>query len=377
MDDSRATFAVADSAGVTVVTSTDPVWGEASPWSLALETEIGLLEGDEEYLFGDPISAVRLPDGRIAVADAQSADIRFYSGSGDYLRRSGMHGEGPGEFMSFSWLEECGGRLMAYDWQQRRLTALDFEGGILSTGPFETPEPGRPPYSSTCLPDGSLLAAGWGDPPPMPAGQDYHFFAQRAEVWRVVPDAAETTTLGTYISSERIMTRGGSGPHPFSRSVVFDGSGDRLYIGGAERLQIEVRDSSGELQRILRGPDSELEIDDDFVAEYTSAHLARRDSLDRLFVEAAEYPMPDRYPAYSRLLADPDGHVWVERFVLPWRVERRWGVFAPTGEFLGHVPVPADFRATDIDRDFITGISTDDLGVDRVRVYRLVRSGNP
>jgi hypothetical protein len=66
-DTPEASFAVADSAGVEVVTTTRPTWSDSgSPWRLTLEMEIGELEGAEPYLFGDPVSAVRLDDGRVS-----------------------------------------------------------------------------------------------------------------------------------------------------------------------------------------------------------------------------------------------------------------------------------------------------------------------
>lgn len=374
-DTSEASFAVADSAGVEVVTTTRSAWsGSDSPWRLTLEMEIGELEGSEPYLFGDPASAVRLNDGRIAVADAQSADIRFFDMNGNFLYRAGRRGQGPGEFTSFSWLARCGDGLLAYDWQQRRATPISLGGEAGDPFPVPTPEEGRPVYRSRCLPDGSFLAVGWGEQPRLPAGQEYLFHKQTAELWRMFPPGDSTITIGTYISSERLRHPRGSGPHPFSRSVVFAGRGDQLLIGGAERLQIEVRSLDGELLEIYRGPDAELVIDDEFLSSYRRAELSPGDSAMRRWLEAAEYPMPERYPAYTDLLADPLGFVWVERFVAPWELAHRtWGVFDPEGVFLGHLQLPPAFDVTDVTEDHVVGVAHDDLGVPRIRVYRLDR----
>lgn len=129
------------------------------------------------------------------------------------------------------------------------------------------------------------------------------------------PPGDSTIVIGPYISSERIARATGSGPHPFSRSVVFAGRGDQPLIGGAER-----------------------------------------------------------YPAYTDLLADPRGYVWVERFVAPWESDQRaWGVFDPDGVFLGHLQVPPGLAVTDVTADHVVGVAHDDLGVPRIRVYRLER----
>ncbi len=373
-------FQVADSAGVEIITTDVAQWGpNGSPWTLSLETEIGEIEGDEPYLFGDPVSPVRLPDGRIAVADAQSADIRFFGPDGTFLSRTGSRGQGPGEFMSFGWMAKCDGKLLAYDWQQARVTSISFDGMADDPFGFRTPED-QSPYTSTCLPDGSLLAAGWGQRPEMPPGEEFLFYAQRAELWRTFPESDSVVPLGTYISSERLMHidrntgGGGSGPHPFSRSVVFAGTQDRILIGGAERLQVEVRSLDGNLLKILRGPDSDLLIDDVLVSSYQSADLTDGQTALRTRLADAGNPMPERYPAYTSMLVDPLGYLWVERFILPWVATREWGVFDPEGVFLGDFPIPANLQITDVTEDHVIGIATDELDVARIQVYRLTRS---
>ena len=380
-DTPSASFAVSDSAGVEVVATSVPSWGrDGSPWRLSLDVEIGEVEGAEPYLFGDPAGAVWLPDGGVAVADAQSKDIRFFDPDGKFLRRAGRKGQGPGEFESFSWIRRCGDSLLAYDWVQRRATPISLSGDVGFPFRVTTPETGRPPYRLRCLPDGSFLAVGWGDAPPVPPGEEYLYFSQEAELWRLFPPADSSITIGEYISSERLahVNRqsggGGSGPHPFSRSVVFDGDEDHIFIGGAERLQVEVRSLNGQLLKLYRGPDADLLVSDSLIAEYEHAELTPRDSAMRRQLAAADYPMPERYPAYTEILIDPLGYVWVERFALPWDTERRWGVFDPSGVFLGHLSMPLDFRATDVTATHVVGIAHDELGVARVRVYRLDRN---
>lgn len=260
------------------------------------------------------------------------------------------------------------------------LTPVSLTGVAGDPVPFVTPEEGSPPYASACLPDGSVLAVGWGDRSGLPREPGYTFYTQEADLWRLIPGTDSVTTIGSYISSERLRHinesgAGGSGPHPFSRSVVFTGDEDRIYIGGAERLQIEVRSLDGELLRILRGPDAELVIDDAFIDQYRAARLTGMDSVLQIQLEEAEFPMPERYPAYSDMLVDDLGYILVERFVLPWSDTREWGVFDPDGVFLGHLQVPSDFTMTDVTADQVAGIAVDELGVGRVRVYQLERGG--
>ena len=93
------TFETWDSAGIEIVESAAPAWGDDG-WSIADSPSlvIGRMEGDARYLFGEVAGAVVLRDGRIAVLDGQSALIRVYSPEGDHIEDWGGHGEGPGEF---------------------------------------------------------------------------------------------------------------------------------------------------------------------------------------------------------------------------------------------------------------------------------------
>jgi hypothetical protein len=62
--------------------------------------EIGVAEGDPSYELFDAISSVRLLDGRIAVLNAGSADLRFFDAKGKFLFKVGGKGNGPGEYRS-------------------------------------------------------------------------------------------------------------------------------------------------------------------------------------------------------------------------------------------------------------------------------------
>ena len=83
--------------------------------------------------------------------------------------------------------------------------------------------------------------------------------------------------------------------------------------------------------------------------------------------------MPPEMPAFVEMHAAPDGHLWVERFRFPGDTGRRWGVFAPDGAFLGNLELPPNFAVTEIGNDYVLGVVTDELGVERVQLHRLIR----
>ena len=70
---------------------------------------IGMVDGPEEYLFGNVTGAIRLDDKSIVVADEQSYEVRRYDATGQHMWTSGREGEGPGEYGGLRLLRGCPG----------------------------------------------------------------------------------------------------------------------------------------------------------------------------------------------------------------------------------------------------------------------------
>lgn len=58
---------------------------------------LGVADQPEEQVFGDVSDVAILADGRLAILDALSHDLRIFSPDGDLLQRLGGEGSGPGE----------------------------------------------------------------------------------------------------------------------------------------------------------------------------------------------------------------------------------------------------------------------------------------
>ncbi len=65
--------------------------------NLVLLDSIGIELGDSCYVFGSIEGLGYTPEGNIAILDRISADIRLFTPDGEYLRRAGGRGSGPGE----------------------------------------------------------------------------------------------------------------------------------------------------------------------------------------------------------------------------------------------------------------------------------------
>jgi hypothetical protein len=83
--------------------------------------------------------------------------------------------------------------------------------------------------------------------------------------------------------------------------------------------------------------------------------------------------MPPALPAFRRIEADSDGNLWVQRFRRPGDDSMQWLIFDPAGVWLGSIRGPAQFEITDMVDNRLLGIERDDLGVERVLVYEVIK----
>ena len=148
--------------------------------------------------------------------------------------------------------------------------------------------------------------------------------------------------------------------------------GDLVAIGDQAVYEIKVFAADGCLVRIIRrdgDPEKPTRADLNAYWERRFANQsddARANSLR----EAKDVGLVDAYPAFSRILSDRVGHLWIQE-----RGSSVWTVFDPEGRVLGLVQVPSGFRVFEIGEDYLLGMSRDDLGVEYVQLWSLSRGG--
>ncbi len=76
--------------------------------TMSIVDSIGVLSGDDNYTIGMISDIDRGVNGEIIVLDWSRSCIREYSMDGEYVRRIGRYGEGPGEFNDLKGLCACG-----------------------------------------------------------------------------------------------------------------------------------------------------------------------------------------------------------------------------------------------------------------------------
>ncbi|MDE0475972.1 MAG: hypothetical protein OXI50_15565 [Gammaproteobacteria bacterium] len=120
-DDLPPLAAQRDSAGITIIESFAPAWGDSAHWRVGVEPLVDLAEsgtGDAHHFYSVR-DVRRLPDGGIVVANRGSDEIRKFSPDGGFVRSAGGSGEGPGEFTNLQRIELIGDSMLVLDWNGR------------------------------------------------------------------------------------------------------------------------------------------------------------------------------------------------------------------------------------------------------------------
>ncbi len=98
-------------------------------------------------------------------------------------------------------------------------------------------------------------------------------------------------------------------------------------------------------------------------------------SMDGAERELADLTFPPALPAHGNALRAEvgGGHLWLQEYRRDPAQPHRWSVFDPDGAWLGVVETPAGFSLTEFGPDYVLGIGTDELDVQYVELYRLLK----
>lgn len=344
---------------------------------------LGAALGPEHEVFGDVAGAVRLSSGVIVVADRPSGELRFFDPEGRLLRRRGDRGEGPREFINIIAMDRCrGDSLVVLDARRRYLPVWSPDGtfartldltGLPSDG-FEPPSPER----FACNDRGALVLVGHDLPSPSsleegPLRRDLPVVLMRAD--------GSARKLGDFRGDERYVHprpggRSGSvGPRPFGKRLAVALGDSLAYVGTGDAFEIAVFSLEGERVGTVADTASRVELTPETVDAYLDA-AARRAGDPGERRELREYytgfEHPDRAPAHRDLLVGEEGHLWVEEYPRPGEPPR-WRVYTPSGERVAVVTLPRRFDLTAAGTDHVLGVWTDELDVEHVRLYGVLR----
>lgn len=356
---------------------------------------IGVLDGPAEEQLYRVRTPLRLADGRIVVPNGGTSEIRFFDGDGKFLTSVGREGDGPGEYRSIDWLRPYrGDSLVVFDSRLQRLTVLDGRGAtgrMVSLGPGGGPVT-TVPAGGTGRGTGRVFAVGVFD--------GGGFLARRGEISvgpgdttavrrdvfeyvRFDPEGRPVADLVSLPGDEmHVWAEGGSRsvrPRAFGRTTSVEVWHDRVFVADGTGFRVRVLDADGRPVGTLeadRPPRPITEADRD---RWLQAELERLgDGLGRRIGEPALRAMdfPDTMPPHGDLLVGEDGSVWLEEYRPPHKEAASiWTAFDARGALAGRLRFPTGFRLTWVGGASVLGVLVDDLGVERVVLYRLPEAG--
>jgi hypothetical protein len=392
--------ATRDSAGIRIVENRGPGWPQGSGWTVAdsPSVDIGGAGSGPDYEFNRVVGAVRLPDGRIAVANVGTSEIRFYDAAGSFAARSGRRGAGPGEYQSLAglWIGR-GDSLLAADMMAQRLAVLDSHGGFgrhFSLGGragLNLGEGGRfsLAFPQGWFPDGAVLGV------ELPVGINQPregAYRDTLTVIRFAADGATLDTVGRFpgIEMEQMTFSAGGrsvpapSPVPLGRQTFAAVAGTRFFIATNESWEVQERSLDGAVTRLIRLETHPVAVTEQDIEIHRQEQLELMEGLPELRavpqqirtqitdrVRQARYPAT--LPFIAGLNAGADGVLWVQEIVKPGVKRQQFAVFDSSGVLLGRVSMPPRFQPTQFGAAELVGIWRDEDDVEHVRVYGLRR----
>lgn len=301
---------------------------------------------DEAQSLHRVFSGVLIEDGRIAVGNGGTGEIRVFHADGSHSFTTGSKGGGPGEFRGINWMRRIrGDSILVWDLASSRFSVLAPDATFVRTfRPVDTSGPVQPIGP---LPDGSILIAERRSPDPrVQRGQARDTLV----VSRLSLSGQKLDSVAKLPGSEWLFYEAGTNFSAIQlalgrRGHVAPGPGLALAYGSSEAAEIRILDLAGAPERTIRLPLeapilSERERRSYLAAEHGDGeelravvrHLGSGESLDP--------------PVFTSLARDSDGNLWVRSFAGPDEESAKWLRVTPDGD-IAEFRFPADAHFLD------------------------------
>lgn len=377
----------------------DPFTGD--PWTLSgPEVKIGSVD-DPEYVFGMVAGLVPGPSGSVYSLHWREGSIRRWSADGTPSGSVGRQGEGPGEFQRPMDLGFFGDSLWVWDMDGFHVSYFDPAGEFLGRVSPEVdiggPE-GSPPRPSRPFRDGTFLGR-------EPAWSNEIATGELTETayTHMDPEGGTLSTIWMHPHEPRdglaLLRESGGGT--FSSQAFGDGVSYAVADDGLVVVERRAWTGDGDafftLTRIgLAGdtvftvrvpytpvPLATERIDSAVAAQTESLYdfmtrgqpgLARAALEER--IRDATYK-PAYVPPVGAVMTDADGNIWVRRFD-PVELDAgetlaEWWILDAGGKPLARALTPTGLRIMHVADDVVLGTEQDELDVDYIVRYRIVK----
>ncbi|NNK62052.1 MAG: hypothetical protein HKO98_02505 [Gemmatimonadetes bacterium] len=359
--------------------SASVVFGQQPNWTIdpTPRVELGTSIDDPRDQFGRIVDVAFGPRGEIVVLDGTPPAVRRFAADGSPLRDFGRAGDGPGEFRAPVALAVVGDTIVVLGGDGRR--------GVFGPGGAVARDE-RLEMASVCgaawnpragglLTDGSVVVRCLE----RLFGRVRGEYRQTVGLLRVAPGLARVDTLG-WFPADTGRTDDGDPPiprpyAPRAELLAVDGDG-RVFVATSDRPTVRaVRFDGSAIEPFELPVDSRPVTEADLARHVESMLRVGGSANDQRVIRewAEEMPSAERTPVIRSLVAAASGELWVET----WDDDAegvRWLVVGGDGTLLSEVRAPpgADIRA--VSDDAVLAVWRDAFGVERVRLYPLLRS---
>ena len=381
---------VSDSAGIRIVSN---AWPANAAATLGTKPTIEVGGGSDPA--GDlsgVVRAVRLGDGRIAIAEQSTRSIKLFDSRGRFVRAIGRQGGGPGEFSAITHLQLLkGDTIAAWDGLRAVLSVFDTTGRLVRTARLVTGMGGL--QLQGMLADGTMILARSYNP----------VFSRTSRLERDsisyvtgTPGSAELDTIATVAGSDIYLFAGADfssrTPVPFGRVSVIGVQDDRFAIATGDRWEVQLRAPSGQIREIHRVRHQPVPVSRSDIARFKTEYLERMRgsrtsaaggggsrAMDPGMLAAREkmleaIPFPETHAPYDSLAVGTDSELWLRTTGTPANAARTWVILSRSGAALGTVAVPHGLRLLEVGRDHVIALRRDEDDVEHVGVYPLRRN---
>lgn len=337
--------------------------GPAGSDTIVLEPTVALdlaLGDDDSVLVAELQDATRLSDGRVAMLDADRKAIVLVSPEGATISTSGREGAGPGEYRFPTFLGRCAAdSLFVWDMGQARVSILAPDGSFVRQVQPAVAAAFRP----ECLPNGQLVSLDAG----MAVGAPRAVDGQAALInGSLVFMSAE----GDSVASVPDLVLGES--KVFGRLAGMAVTGDRVVIGLNASPELVSYDFDGSVaghDTVAVTPVPYADARYDAMVEIQTASTGGDSTIRAMLREMilAE-GKPELAPLFSAMHGAPDGTVW---WVTSLPVDSATTLVGfRQDEPTLTMSLPAGVEVFEVGRDYLLGKRTDELGFERLVVWR-------
>lgn len=356
---------VRDSSGIQIVTNRV---SEATPrWRLSAQPilEIRSSETDTLMMYPEIHYPYRMAKGQIAFLPRKlnstgyelmgSGFAFLFDDQGNFVRRIGRVGRGPGESLGISRIFPLGeDSLLFLDGMLQRGTVMSLTTGYVRSYPVSSWS--VPPAG--VFSDGSLVF--------VDARRDPSFVLN-ATFYRLDAGGNRRNRIAgplMYLPSNQEV---------WGARATMAVWGNELYYGSPTGYEVSVFSAEGRFVRIIRLEKQRHRT----TAADVDAFKALNGRLATLFPggkapDYSHHQFAEYLQAIENILVDRDGNLWLqEGSVERWMQPQQWLVFDREGRLQGTLETPARMLVTDIGRDYVLGSCHDQDWQASVCMYAL------